>query len=60
VWAGTGRDSGTPVAPAPADAGTAPQVAADLTPAAVAELALVPGEQLWFVVKAAEVSVLLR
>ena len=36
------------------------QIAADLTPAAVAELGAAPGEQLWFVVKAAEVTVLLR
>lgn len=36
------------------------QVAADLTPAAVAELGAVPGERLWFVVKAAEVTVLPR
>jgi molybdate transport system permease protein len=41
--------------------GTGPeQVAADLTPAAVAELGAVPGERLWFVVKAAEVTVLHR
>jgi molybdate transport system permease protein len=39
---------------------SAEQVAADLTPAAVAELGLVPGERLWFVVKAAEVTVLQR
>ena len=36
------------------------QIAADLTPAAVAELGAVPGERLWFVVKAAEVTVLPR
>nr|WP_268247872.1 ATP-binding cassette domain-containing protein [Promicromonospora soli] len=40
--------------------GAAPQIAADLTPAAVAELGLAPGERLWFVVKAAEVTVLPR
>jgi molybdate transport system permease protein len=39
---------------------TPTQIAADLTPAAVAELGAVPGERLWFVVKAAEVTVLLR
>jgi molybdate transport system permease protein len=39
---------------------TPTQIAADLTPAAVAELSAVPGERLWFVVKAAEVTVLLR
>lgn len=48
-----GRDADAGMAPAP-------QVAADLTPAAVAELALAPGDRLWFVVKAAEVTVLLR
>jgi molybdate transport system permease protein len=37
--------------------GTAPRLAADLTPRAVAELRLVPGERVWFVVKAAEVSI---
>ncbi|GAB2469433.1 hypothetical protein GCM10027063_07210 [Promicromonospora xylanilytica] len=36
------------------------RIAADLTPAAVAELGAVPGERLWFVVKAAEVTVLPR
>nr|WP_274998016.1 ATP-binding cassette domain-containing protein [Promicromonospora iranensis] len=36
------------------------QIAADLTPAAVAELGAVPAERLWFVVKAAEVTVLHR
>ncbi len=48
--------------PDPMDlSGTGPeQVAADLTPAAVAELGAVPGERLWFVVKAAEVTVLHR
>ena len=40
--------------------GVSVRVAADLTPAAVAELSLVPGERLWFVVKAAEVTVLPR
>ncbi|MGW6387412.1 sulfate/molybdate ABC transporter ATP-binding protein [Cellulosimicrobium funkei] len=35
----------------------APRLAADLTPRAVAELGLVPGERVWFVVKAAEVRV---
>ncbi|WP_415297268.1 ABC transporter permease [Cellulosimicrobium sp. SJTW-1] len=34
-----------------------PRLAADLTPRAVAELGLVPGERVWFVVKAAEVRV---
>ncbi len=33
----------------------APRLAADLTPRAVAELRLAPGESVWFVVKAAEV-----
>ena len=32
-------------------------LAADLTPRAAAELRLVPGERVWFVVKAAEVRV---
>ncbi|WP_344684044.1 TOBE domain-containing protein [Saccharopolyspora taberi] len=31
--------------------------AADVTPAAVADLALAPGERVWFVVKAAEVAI---
>lgn len=35
----------------------APHLAADLTPRAVAELRLTPGERVWFVVKAAEVRV---
>lgn len=35
----------------------APRLAADLTPRAVAELRLVPGERVWFVVKAAEVAI---
>ncbi len=35
----------------------APRLAADLTPRAVAELRLAPGERVWFVVKAAEVRV---
>lgn len=70
VWADAGpetRDAGgTPggsgrAEPAvPGSGGTPAHVAADLTPAAVAELSLVPGERLWFVVKAAEVTVLLR
>lgn len=35
----------------------APRLAADLTPRAVAELRVAPGERVWFVVKAAEVRV---
>lgn len=35
----------------------APRLAADLTPRAVAELRLSPGERVWFVVKAAEVAI---
>ncbi|GEM_PF-10914 len=35
----------------------APHLAADLTPRAVAELRLTPGERVWYVVKAAEVRV---
>ncbi|MFB8230200.1 ABC transporter permease [Cellulosimicrobium sp. NPDC055967] len=35
----------------------APHLAADLTPRAVAELRLTPGERVWFVVKAAEVRI---
>ncbi|GAA4696200.1 molybdate transport system permease protein [Promicromonospora umidemergens] len=66
MWATTGRGhrgghGGEDVGAAHPDAPAAPeQIAADLTPAAVAELGAVPGEQLWFVVKAAEVTVLLR
>jgi len=42
----------------PGDARPAgPRLAADLTPRAAAELRLVPGERVWFVVKAAEVRV---
>ncbi len=32
-------------------------LAADVTPAAIAELGVEPGDQVWFAVKAAEVSV---
>ncbi|MFD2793804.1 ABC transporter permease [Promicromonospora vindobonensis] len=66
MWATAGRrphtEPGTgDTGAACADSPTAPtQIAADLTPAAVAELGAVPGERLWFVVKAAEVTVLLR
>nr|WP_242504647.1 ATP-binding cassette domain-containing protein [Promicromonospora panici] len=68
VWADAGQDQrevagntarsdrGTDAS----DGGIAVRVAADLTPAAVAELGLLPGERLWFVVKAAEVTVLPR
>ncbi|WP_255371685.1 sulfate/molybdate ABC transporter ATP-binding protein [Cellulosimicrobium sp. CUA-896] len=55
--AGPGAGAG---AGAGADKGSAPRLAADLTPPAVAELRLVPGERAWFVVKAAEVSVHVR
>ncbi len=51
-------DPGDPTAGATAAVGhDAPRLAADLTPRAVAELGLVPGERVWFVVKAAEVRV---
>lgn len=59
VW---GRATGEGAGDGPAGAMTAvghdaPHLAADLTPRAVAELRLVPGERVWFVVKAAEVRV---
>lgn len=72
VWATIGATAGHRDDPSGADAGAdaragadesggaVPQVAADLTSAAVAELGLAPGERLWFVVKAAEVTVLPR
>jgi molybdate transport system permease protein len=65
MWATADRGPrGEPGAEYGADRAVAPgsteQIAADLTPAAVAELGAAPGEQLWFVVKAAEVTVLLR
>jgi molybdate transport system permease protein len=66
VWASArssddaGADNSGTDAGAGRGAGAAPQIAADLTPAAVAELGLAPGERLWFVVKAAEVTVLPR
>ncbi|MFJ1511462.1 ABC transporter permease [Cellulosimicrobium funkei] len=51
-------DPGDPTAGATTAVGhDAPRLAADLTPRAVAELGLVPGERVWFVVKAAEVRV---
>nr|WP_275405020.1 ATP-binding cassette domain-containing protein [Sediminihabitans luteus] len=49
-----------PQDPAPQDPAPqhpAPSLAADLTPAAVADLGLAPGDRVWFVVKAAEVQV---
>nr|WP_269137277.1 ATP-binding cassette domain-containing protein [Cellulosimicrobium cellulans] len=59
VWGRVaGEDPGAPAAEAPAAVGhDAPHLAADLTPRAVAELRLTPGEHVWFVVKAAEVRV---
>jgi molybdate transport system permease protein len=54
----TGDGPGDPAAGATTVVGhDAPHLAADLTPRAVAELRLVPGERVWFVVKAAEVRV---
>ena len=51
-------DPGDPTAGATTAVGhDATRLAADLTPRAVAELGLVPGERVWFVVKAAEVRV---
>ncbi|MFD2027557.1 ABC transporter permease [Promicromonospora aerolata] len=70
VWATAGRApgghsaevSGTGASGVAGAVGAAvpEHIAADLTPAAVAELGAAPGERLWFVVKAAEVTVLLR
>ncbi|QJW35559.1 ABC transporter permease [Cellulosimicrobium protaetiae] len=59
VWGRvTGEGTGDPAAGATTVVGhDAPHLAADLTPRAVAELRLVPGERVWFVVKAAEVRV---
>ena len=60
VWARAADDDpGAPTAGAPSVVGPddAPRLAADLTPRAVAELRLAPGEHAWFVVKAAEVRV---
>ncbi|WP_354051241.1 ATP-binding cassette domain-containing protein [Cellulosimicrobium sp. 4261] len=59
VWGrAVGDDPRDPTAGATAAVGhDAPRLAADLTPRAVAELGLVPGEHAWFVVKAAEVRV---
>ncbi|WP_426309806.1 ABC transporter permease [Cellulosimicrobium sp. E-16] len=59
VWGRvTGEGPGDPAAGATTVVGhDAPHLAADLTPRAVAELRLVPGERVWFVVKAAEVRV---
>jgi molybdate transport system permease protein len=59
VWGrAVGDDPGDPTAGATTAVGhDAPRLAADLTPRAVAELGLVPGERVWFVVKAAEVRV---
>lgn len=60
VW---GRVASEDPGERPARAGAAvghddtPLLAADLTPRAVAELRLAPGERVWFVVKAAEVRV---
>lgn len=60
VW---GRVASEDPGERPARAGAAvghddtPHLAADLTPRAVAELRLAPGERVWFVVKAAEVRV---
>lgn len=59
VWGrAVGADPRDPTAGATTAVGhDAPRLAADLTPRAVAELGLVPGERVWFVVKAAEVRV---
>ncbi|MFI2568033.1 ABC transporter permease [Cellulosimicrobium funkei] len=59
VWGrAVGADPRDPTAGATTAVGQdAPRLAADLTPRAVAELGLVPGERVWFVVKAAEVRV---
>ncbi|MCR1980873.1 ATP-binding cassette domain-containing protein, partial [Cellulosimicrobium cellulans] len=59
VWGrAVGTDPRDPTAGATTAVGhDAPRLAADLTPRAVAELGLVPGERVWFVVKAAEVRV---
>nr|WP_264029384.1 ATP-binding cassette domain-containing protein [Cellulosimicrobium sp. SH8] len=59
VWGRVaGEDPGAPAADDPAAVGhDAPHLAADLTPRAVAELRLTPGERVWFVVKAAEVRI---
>ncbi|WP_043652500.1 ABC transporter permease [Cellulosimicrobium sp. 72-3] len=59
VWGRAVDDGpGDPTAGATTAVGQdAPRLAADLTPRAVAELGLVPGERVWFVVKAAEVRV---
>ncbi|MBN0041752.1 molybdate ABC transporter permease subunit [Cellulosimicrobium cellulans] len=59
VWGHvTGEGPGDPGAGATHAVGhDAPHLAADLTPRAVAELHLVPGERAWFVVKAAEVRI---
>ncbi|XXM85043.1 ABC transporter ATP-binding protein [Cellulosimicrobium sp. PMB13] len=48
------RTPGAATAVVPDDA---PHLAADLTPRAVAELRVAPGESVWFVVKAAEVRI---
>jgi molybdate transport system ATP-binding protein len=45
------------VAAAPGGPAWAEGLAADVTPAAVAELGVEPGDDLWFAVKATEVSV---
>nr|WP_241744205.1 ABC transporter ATP-binding protein [Cellulosimicrobium arenosum] len=52
VW---GRPAGGRISDRRPDDG--PHLAADLTPRAVVELRLAPGERVWFVVKAAEVGV---
>nr|WP_308202344.1 ATP-binding cassette domain-containing protein [Cellulosimicrobium cellulans] len=59
VWGRVaGEDPGAPAAGAPAAVGhDSPHLAADLTPRAVAELRLTPGERAWFVIKAAEVRI---
>ncbi len=59
VWGrAVGDDPRDPTAGATTAVGhDGPRLAADLTPRAVAELGLVPGERVWFVVKAAEVRV---
>ena len=51
TWCGCGRP------PAPAGRPWVDGLAADVTPAAVADLAVEPGAELWFAVKATEVAI---
>jgi molybdate transport system permease protein len=58
VWGRVAEDRGGRAAVTTTAVGRdAPHLAADLTPRAVAELRLTPGERVWFVVKAAEVRI---